>query len=45
MTGFKINNIDNFVITKEVESINIMKKKDIIVNNCIKCGKCITKML
>lgn len=41
MTGFKINNIDNFVISKEVESINIMKKKDIIVNNCIKCGKCV----
>lgn len=41
MTGFKINNIDNFIITKEVESINIMKKKTIKESKCIRCGKCI----
>ena len=41
MTGFKINNIDNFIITKEVESINIMKKKTIKESKCIKCGWCI----
>ena len=41
MTGFKINNIDNFIITKEVESINIMKKKTIKESKCIKCCKCI----
>lgn len=41
MTGFKINNIDNFIITKEVESINIMKKKTIKESKCIKCGRCI----
>ena len=26
MTGFKIDNINNFIITEEVKSINIMKK-------------------
>ncbi len=41
MNGFKINNIDNFVITKDVESINIMKSKTIIKDKCIRCGKCI----
>ena len=41
MNGIKLDNIDNFIVTNEVESINIMKKKDIKVNKCIKCGKCI----
>ena len=42
MNGFSIKNIDNFIITKDITSINIMKKKDIIKNECIKCGKCIS---
>lgn len=42
MNGFIIKNIDDFIITKDITSINIMKKKDIIKNECIKCGKCIS---
>ena len=42
MTGFKIDNINNFIITEEVKSINIMKKRNIKENKCIRCGKCIS---
>ncbi len=41
MTGFKINDSRNFVITKEVKSINIMKKNNIKPRECINCGACI----
>lgn len=42
MTGFKIDNINNFIITEEVKSINIMKKRNIKESKCIRCGKCIS---
>lgn len=41
MTGFKINNIDEFVITDDVISINIMKDRCVKKQECIRCGKCI----
>ncbi len=41
MTGFEIKDLDNFVITSDVKSINIMSKKEIVKNECIKCGKCL----
>ena len=41
MTGFEIKDLDNFVITNDVKSINIMSKKEIVKNECIKCGKCL----
>lgn len=41
MNGFKVNNIDNFIITKNIESINIMKDKTNKKYKCIRCGKCI----
>ena len=41
MTGFKLNVVDDFVITKDIKSINIMKKTNVISNKCINCGKCI----
>lgn len=42
MTGFIIDNIKDFIITPDVMSITFMKKRKIITNKCIKCGKCIS---
>jgi len=41
MTGFKIKDARVFVITKEVKSINIMKKNHHKSKECINCGECI----
>lgn len=41
MNGFKINTIKDFVISEEVTSVNIMKKKVHKESKCIRCGKCI----
>ena len=41
MTGFKIDDIDNFILTKDVDVVNIMVKKEVITNACIRCARCI----
>ena len=41
MSGCIIKDVDNFVITNNINSINIMKKKTFKVVDCINCGKCI----
>ena len=42
MNGFKINNVNNFIITSDVISINIMKKRNNDTLACIRCAKCIS---
>ena len=39
LKGFKINAKD-FIVTQEVEAINIMKKRPKKISKCIKCGRC-----
>lgn len=41
MAGYEIKDVNEFVITDDVYSINIMKRKGIKERNCINCGKCI----
>lgn len=42
MTGFKLDKIDDFFITNDTISINIMKKNSQIQQRCIKCGTCLS---
>lgn len=39
MSGFKIFNLDNFILTSNIKSILITKKKD-KKSDCINCGAC-----
>lgn len=41
MCGYKISNVDSFVIDGNVSSIHIMKKPKKVNPECINCGKCI----
>lgn len=41
MKGKKLEELDNFIITDEVESIHLMKKKEVGESECINCGKCL----
>ncbi len=41
LRGFKLDNLNDFIVTEEVEAINIMKKNVYRESKCIKCGKCI----
>ncbi len=40
LKGIKVDNLKDVVITKEIESIVINKKRDKLVEECINCGAC-----
>lgn len=42
LTGRKIDNINEFVITSNIVSVNLCKIKERVVNDCILCGKCVS---
>ncbi len=40
ISGRKIDNIDDIIITRNIDSIVINKKEEVIETNCINCGAC-----